>query len=233
MVSAPLSGPIRIMLVEPETLLREGLRTILHGSQQFQVVAEAEDGRQCVHLAGREQPDVVLLSGDLALDILPEMLSSSSGSRVLVLTRVNDPEEHRKAMVLGAMGVIQKTSAVEILFKAIQKVHEGEIWYDRSKIGSVLTEILRTGKERESNPEIAKIGRLSQRERDVIGLICKGLRNKEIASKLFITDTTVRHHLTSVYEKLGVSTRLELIVYAVSNGLASLNGNHAANKNLA
>lgn len=226
-MSAPDSSqPIRIMMVDRHKLVRQGVRMLVAGNPIFQVVAEADNGADAFLLAEREHPDVILLGLDLGaergLDILPGLLNTSRSPRVLVLTHVEDPEEHRKAMVLGAMGVVQKDVDVEVLFKAIEKVHAGEAWYDRSKMGSVLRDMLQNGNGKKPDPLAVKIAGLTPREHEVIALVSEGLKNKVIGEKLFISETTVRHHLTKVFEKLGVSNRLELILFAFGQGLASL-----------
>lgn len=199
---------------------------LVAGNPVFQVVAEADNGADAILLAEREHPDVILLALNLGaergLDILPGLLATSKSLRVLVLTHVEYPEEHRKAMVLGAMGVVQKDVSVEVLFKAIEKVHAGEIWYDRSKMGSILRDMRQSGNGRKPDPLADRIAGLTPRENEVIALVSQGLKNKVIGEKLFISETTVRHHLTSVFEKLGVSNRLELILFAFGQGLASL-----------
>jgi two-component system, NarL family, nitrate/nitrite response regulator NarL len=120
---------------------------------------------------------------------------------------------------------VLKESGSEVLFKAIEKVQTGEIWYDRSKMGGVFRDILQTANGRNVNPIVAKIETLTPREHEVIALVSRGLKNKDIGERLFISETTVRHHLTSVFEKLEVSNRLELIIFAFSQGLARLPSN--------
>ena len=220
---------IRIMIVDRYELVREGLTKLILDRPGFQLVAEAGNGPNACSLAQREQPDVILLALDLVtengLDILPGLLSSARESRVLVLTHVADREEHRKAMLLGAMGIVKKEESSEVLFKAIEKVHAGEVWYDRSQMGTMLRDIVRNGKAKKSDPTADNIATLTNREHEVIALVSKGLKNKGIGERLFISETTVRHHLTSVFDKLGVSNRLELIIFAFSHGLATLPGN--------
>jgi two-component system, NarL family, nitrate/nitrite response regulator NarL len=225
-MTAPSAKPIRIMVVESQQLMREGLQMLFQGRSGFDLVAETGNGAESLVLADRVQPDIILLALDLGdgsgLDLLPDLLTHARKSRVLVLTGIRDPEMHRQAMLLGAMGVVQKENPCQVLFKAIEKVHAGEIWYDRSKIGSVFTEILRNENGRNVDPEAAKIASLTPREIEVIALISEGMKNRAIGERLFISETTVRHHLTAIFDKLGVSSRLELIIYAFSRGLAML-----------
>jgi len=118
--------------------------------------------------------------------------------------------------ILGAMGVVLKEHAPDVLIKAIEKVHAGEIWLDRPTMGRMLREM--TGKdEKEIDPELTKIESLTQREREVVALIAEGLKNRQIGERLFISETTVTHHLSSIYSKLGVSDRLELVIYAFTH----------------
>jgi two-component system nitrate/nitrite response regulator NarL len=226
MIAPTPHEPIRVMVVDRDRLVREGLRVLMLGNPVLQLVAEADKASDAVIVAKSEQPDVILLElylgTERGLDILPTLLSTSAKSRVLVMTHVIDPEEHRKAMILGAIGVVQKDVGSEVLFKAIEKVHAGEIWFDRSKMGGVLKDILENGNRTKFDPVATKIATITRREHEVIALVSEGLKNREVGERLFISETTVRHHLTSVFEKLKVSNRLELIIFAFSEGLASL-----------
>ena len=115
--------------------------------------------------------------------------------------------------------MVLKEHAAEVLIKAINKVHEGEVWLDRSLMGSVLDQITQS---QEVDPEQARIASLSTREREVIALIAEGLKNKQIGQRLFISETTVTHHLSSIFSKLEVSDRLELVIYAFSRNLVKM-----------
>lgn len=223
---SPHPPTIKIMIVDRNKLGCEGLTKLILDQPGLQVVGEAGNGPDACALAKREQPDVILLDLDLVtedgLDILPGLLGSSRESRVLVLAHRADREAQRKAMLLGAMGVIRMEEGIAVLCKAIEKVHEGEVWYDRAEMGGMLREILQSGNRKESDPVAVNIATLTAREHEVVGLISEGLKNKDIGEKLFISETTVRHHLTSIFDKLEVSNRLELIIFAFSEGLASL-----------
>src|SRR6185503_12420925 len=141
-------------------------------------------------------------------------------ARVLVLTGLKDAEAHRQAVKLGAVGVVLKDQAPEVLIKAIKKVHAGEVWLDRTTTGNLFHEMTQTSGE--LDPEKSKINSLTEREFQVIQLIAEGLKNKEIAKRLFISETTVTHHLSSIFSKLDVSDRLELVIYAFAQKLASM-----------
>jgi two-component system, NarL family, nitrate/nitrite response regulator NarL len=221
---------IRVMIIDDHKLMRQGLRMLLTSKAGFEVVCEAENSMESLACAQENQPDVILLDLDLGgesgLELLPKLLEVSKQSSVLVLTGIREQDVHHKAMSLGAMGVVQKEIASDVLLKAIQKIKAGEIWYDRSKFGSVLQEIRRNGNGKQVDPHAERIATLTRREHEVIAYVSQGLKNKEVGEKLYICETTVRHHLTSIFEKLQVSSRLELIILAFSQGLAVVPKNH-------
>ena len=153
--------------------------------------------------------------------MITELMAAPAEARIIILTGLRDPEAHRQAVLLGAMGIVKKEKAAEVLISAIQRVHAGEAWLDPSLMAGVLSEMTRAGKTRKADPETEKIATLTNREREVIALIGEGIKNKEIAERLFISETTVRHHLTSIFAKLGVADRVELLIYAFRHGLAN------------
>jgi DNA-binding NarL/FixJ family response regulator len=196
---------------------------LLESQAGIAVVGEVGNCADAVTAATHEQPNVILLDlmlvGESALDCLPGLRAAASRACILVLTGVADPEFHRQAVGLGAVGVVLKDKAPETLLKAIERVHAGEVWLERTMVASVLDQMRRGSQP--PNPEVAKIATLTAREREVIPLIGQGLRNRQIAERLFISEVTVRHHLTSIYNKLGVADRLALVIYAYQHGLTS------------
>ena len=211
------------MIVDDHAVVRSGLRMLIEQDQTMSVVAMAGNRVEALRLAASERPNIIILDlilgEDDGLTFLPELCETSPASRVVVLTGVRNPDSHRLAIRRGAMGIVLKEHAADMLLRAIQKVHEGEVWIDRSMIGSVIHEFNRASKV---DPEKAKITTLTDREREVITLVGEGLKNRQIAERLFITETTVTHHLSSVFSKLEVSDRLELIIYAFRHGLAQM-----------
>lgn len=226
MLAPALTEPIGVAIIDRDKLVREGLRRLMLDKPTLKIVGEAENRDEALSLVKDIQSDIILLEldlgGDNGLELLSTLLLLPLKARVIVLTNVTDADKHRKAMVLGAMGVVLKRSGSEVLFKAIEKVHAGEVWYDRSKMGGVFRDILQSANGRNANPIAAKIETLTPREHEVISLVSLGLKNRDIGERLFISETTVRHHLTSVFEKLEVSNRLELIIFAFGQGLAKL-----------
>jgi two-component system, NarL family, nitrate/nitrite response regulator NarL len=227
MPAAPITR-IRILLVDDHELIRTGLRIALERHPQLAVVGEAGNRADALAIAARERPDIILLDLDLggasSLDFLPELLDAAEGGRVILVTGVRAPEEYYRAVQLGAMGLVRKEQAAEVLVQAIERVHAGEVWLEAAMVTRVLAEIAgqRNPAEQPIDPEAADIARLTAREREVIGLIGEGLYNKQIAERLSISTATVSHHLTSIFGKLGVANRFDLVIYAYRHGLAEL-----------
>jgi DNA-binding NarL/FixJ family response regulator len=215
---------IRVLLVDDHAVVRAGLRMLIESQPGLSVVGEAAKRADALAIAAREHPNIILLDldlgGDSGLDLLPDLLTTATQSRVILLTGMRDPQAHHRAVLLGAMGVVLKEQAAEVVVKAIEKVHAGEVWLDRSMTARVLAEMSRTRTAKETDPEAIKIASLTEREREVIPLIGEGLKNKQIGDRLCISEATVRHHLTSIFSKLGVSDRLELVIYVYRYGLA-------------
>src|SRR5262245_38671371 len=200
-----LSPPllIRILLIDDHAVVRAGLRMLIESRLGWHVVEEAANGPDALAAAAREQPDIIVLDLDLGnssgLDFLAELQVTAPAARVLILTGVRDPELHRRAIHLGALGLVVKEKAAEVLLHAIEKVAAGEVWLEPSLTASVLREMTRSRETQSRDPETVKISRLTQREREVIPLIGEGLKNQQIAKRLFISEATVRHHLTSIF----------------------------------
>jgi DNA-binding NarL/FixJ family response regulator len=215
--------PITIMIVDDHVVIRSGLRMLIEHDQNMRVVAMAGNQEEAMERAASETPDVIildlLLGDEDALTFLPELCQTSPNSRVLILTGVQNPDSHRRAIRRGAMGIVLKEHAADQLLKAIKKVHEGEVWIERSMVGDMIQELSRPAMV---DPELVKIESLTEREREVIALVGEGLKNKQVGERLFISETTVTHHLSSVFSKLEVSDRLELIIYAFRHGLAKM-----------
>jgi two-component system nitrate/nitrite response regulator NarL len=207
-------------------LSRAGIRALLLSSGAVAVVGEAADRATAIALVERQGPDVILLDLDMSdgscVDLIARLSAASENSRIVVLTGSRDLDLHRQAVRRGAVGLIHKDQPPEILIKAVQRVRAGEAWIDRSLTASMLGELTSASSRGGQSPEAARIASLTGREREVIDCVGAGLKNREIARRLFISDVTVRHHLTSIFSKLGVSHRLELIIFAYRHGLSSL-----------
>jgi DNA-binding NarL/FixJ family response regulator len=225
MEPAPIK--IRILIIDDQLIVREGLRMLIENHPGTKVVAMASTRSEALDIIAREPTDLIILNlelgGNSALSFIPELREAAKDARILVLTGQRDSTTHQKAAQYGAMGVVLKENAAELLLKAIEKVYKGEAWLDRLTLGSLIFQM--SSQEKETvDPRTRKIASLTDRERQVIALIAEGLKNRQIADRLFISHVTVTHHLSSIYGKLGVSDRLELVIYAFANKLAKMPG---------
>ena len=217
---------IRILLIDDHATVRAGLSMLIESLPGMKIVGEVGRCVDGLNIAVREQPDIILLDLDMGkengLDFIPGLLDAAPKARIIILTGMREQEMQMRAVRLGAVGIVLKERAADHLIKAINKVYEGELWLDRAMLAEMVTNGLHGGKPRQSDPEAVKISTLTERERQIISLIGEGLRNKQIAARLFISETTVRHYLTGIFSKLNVSDRLELAIYAYRHSLAKL-----------
>lgn len=220
------SSSIRILLINNDAIARVGVKLLLECRPGLKVIGQAGPKEDALILAGQEQPDIILLheNGDnsLSLDFFPDLVAVTRNSRIVLVTTQNDPQYHLQAVKKGAVGVVVAENSPEVLYKAIEKVYAGEVWLDRSLIASFVIQKSHGEIPASVNVQTARIASLSEREREIIGLVGEGLKNQQIADQLFLSEVTVRHHLTSIYKKLTVSDRLELVIYAYQHGLAQL-----------
>src|SRR5438067_8008009 len=216
---------IRILIADDHPIVRDGLRKLLSLEDDFDVVGEAADGREVLDRVQELDPDVVLLDLRMpnldGLSTLQAMAQLNKRTKVIVLTASEDKNEFVQAMKLGCSGIVLKQTAPELIVKSIRKVYGGEIWLDSHTTAAVMRQFASPsdiasgsgpGKSRERSP-------LSQREREIVQLVAQGFKNKEMAEKMFISEQTVKNHLHNIFDKLGVSDRLELALYAIHKGL--------------
>jgi two-component system, NarL family, nitrate/nitrite response regulator NarL len=218
---------IRIVVADDHPIFRDGLCKLLALEEDFEVIAQAQDGREVLEILQQCEPDILLLDlkmpGLDGLATLQRLQQSRNKTRVIVLTASDDKNEFVQAMKLGTSGIVLKQTATELLIKSIRKVHAGEIWLDSHTTAAVIRQfvaaeepppapVAQPPRERERSP-------LSQREREIVALVAQGFKNKEMAEKMFISEQTVKNHLHNIFDKLGVSDRLELALYAIHNNL--------------
>ncbi len=214
--------PARILIADDHPIFRDGLRRLLEAEPNLTVVGEAVNGDDAVRLARMLRPDVLLLDVAMpeasGLDVLHTVAEIPEGPRVILLTAAIERADIVKALERGARGVVLKESATGLLLKAIRIVMEGGYWMGRDSV-SDLVAALRTlaAPPERSTPPLAY--GLTQREMQIVELIVAAAGNKKIAETLSISEKTVKHHLTNIFEKLGVSSRLELALFAAQHHL--------------
>jgi DNA-binding NarL/FixJ family response regulator len=215
------ASKIRILIADDHAIFRDGLRRLLELEPEFEVVGEAADGAEAVAQTQQIRPDILLL--DLAmprmpgLDTLRELAAQHAEAKVILLTAAIENRQMAEALQIGARGVVMKEAATQILLKAIRAVMSGQYWVGREPVAD-LTQYLKAHAAGQQNAKAKSYG-LTRREIEILSTIVSGLSNKEIAQKFSLSEDTVKHHLTNIFDKLGVSSRLELALFAINNRL--------------
>lgn len=210
-------GPIKILLIDDHTIVRIGIRMIIESREGYEVVGDVGSSVEALEIAARKQVDIILLDLNLGeesgLELIGQLTALQQSARVIVLTATANQSVLRSVVLAGARGLLHKGQTRDLLLRAIEKVHAGEVWLDRQMIAELIGEL--SGANRPAvDPEEVKIRSLTEREHEVVNLIFEGCSNRQIAQRLSISETTVRHHLSSVFSKLEVANRLALVVYA-------------------
>lgn len=240
-----MSERIRVLLADDHRLVRAGFELILGAEHDLEVVGEAENGAEAVQRTAELAPDVVCM--DVQMPVLDGIEATrrivggaTGGVRVLMLTTFHDDEAVRASLQAGASGFVLKNSPPETLVEAIRVVHRGDALLDpqvtRSVIaaaaaGGTLTSGSRAGAEttdavrapatapRASQARAPELERLTEREREVLLLLAEGLSNAEIAGRMFVSDATIKTHVSNLLAKLGVHDRLHAVIYAYEHGV--------------
>lgn len=208
---------IRIAITDDHPIFRDGLRRMLAMEDDFQVVAEAKDGAEVVEVLNSQKPDILLLDlkmpGLDGLSVLQQIQHSDYPTKVIVLTASEDKNQFVQAMKFGASGIVLKATLTKTLITGIRAVHSGGIWLDAHTASAVMGHF--------PNSDGAEASRerplLSAREHEIVCLVAQAWRNKEIAERMFMREQTVKNHLHTIYDKLGIDSRLGLALYAIEN----------------
>jgi len=213
------SKQIKLLIADDHAIFREALRKLLESDDEIKIVGEARSGTDCIQKLGELKPDILLLDIRMpdmnGLAVLEEVNFNTLRTRVIVLTAAEDNRDMVHAMRLGARGVVPKASAIDLLVKCIHRVHEGEIWLDKRLTADVVHafSVSSASGGRRERPL------LSERETEVVQLIAQGFQNIEISEKLLVSKQTVKNHLHNIFDKVGVSDRIELMLYAIHHRL--------------
>ena len=212
---------IKLVIADDHSMIREGLKQLLELEGQFKVIAEASDGVECLEILSKEAPDVLLLDINMpnknGLDVLKEL--NQSGNRkvkVLVLTVHNEVDYLIKAVELGVDGYVLKDSESSELKKAIMTILNGETYIQPDLIPMLNAKMI------SMENDYDKIDSLTKRELDVLKNLAIGMYNKEIATKLEISERTVKNHVSNIFKKIGVSDRTQAAVFAIKNNLIDI-----------
>ena len=210
--------PLKIVIADDHALFREGLKRILSLEKNILVVGEASQGDEVVKVVERTKPDVLLLDlrmpkGDL-VQILLELGERNPATRVLILTAFSEEENILNAAKGGAKGYILKGVSSATLLQAIKTVHAGGVWIDKeTPAAEAFEEILRGRPGRFGKPADEVLEALTKREMEILRLVAEGLSNDEIGKRIFISEKTVKTHLTNIFDKLNVNNRFKAALY--------------------
>lgn len=219
------SSPIRVVIADDHAVVRMGVKSILSNDAAYQVVGEAEDGDDAITQTLELEPDMLLL--DLAMPRLPGLeamraiVGRSSGVKIILLTGSITTQQIIEALQIGARGIVEKASVAGELTKAIRAVQTGDYWIGGERVANLVTKL------RELTAKAAQVSErktygLTPRELEVVNSIVEGCSNKDIAKQFTISEETVKRHLSNIFDKTGVSTRLELALFAIAHKLVTL-----------
>ncbi len=212
---------IRILVVDDHAIVREGLRALISGKSDLELLGEARDGQEAVFQARSLQPDVILMDlvmpGKSGIQAIQEICQENPKARILVLTSFDEDDQVFSAIKAGALGYLLKDSSPQELLEAIRCVYRGE-----SSLHPAVARKLILGYGEDRNAELSTMDALTEREVEVLKLVALGLSNQNIAHQLHISEGTVRFHVGNVLGKLGLENRTQAALHALREGLVSL-----------
>src|SRR5438270_4365464 len=219
------AAPIRIVVADDHPVVRFGVRNMLQSEPGFEVVGEAEDGDDAITQTLELEPDILLL--DVAMPRLPGLeamraiMAKSPRVKIVLLTSTISVQQIIEALQIGARGIVLKDSVVGDLGNALRAVLSGDYWIGGQRVANLLKALQELTAQAAAIPERKTYG-LTPRELEVVSCIVEGCSNRDIAKQFSISEETVKRHLSNVFDKTGVSTRLELALFAIAHKLVTL-----------
>ena len=215
----------RVLLIGSHPIVLWGLEKLIDSQRpRMETVGKFTDCFEVFSQLEKLSPDVILLDRDHGIENGVDAITQLTGlskAKIMVLTASHDPSAHVSAVLAGAKGVVEKGEGVETILRAIEKVHEGQLWLDRSSMGLLVIELSNRKVAEKRDPARQRVGILTDREREIVAVVTShsGANGTVIAEMLHISESTLRKHLSSIYEKLGLNSRLELLDHAHKHGL--------------
>ena len=219
---------IRVAIVDDQALFRDGIANLISQEPDMDAIGTADGLAPAVELVRRGDPDILLLGWSAgsanSQRLFATIVEAKLSTRVIVLTSGETKEDHVEAVRQGCCGMVPRQTSTELLLKSIRKVYAGEFWLDRVTTAEVIRRLARRATPNGSNATSRlglreNAGVLSTREREIVMLVAQGFKNKEMAERMFISEQTVKNHLHNIFDKLGVSDRLELALFAIHHSL--------------
>lgn len=215
---------ISIVVSDDHAMFRQALRSLLEPEQDLRVIGEAADGIETMRIVSQLKPEILLLDFSLpkanGLEVLEQLSKMEIPTRTILLTADIEHEQVLEALKLGARGLVLKQSALNVLLESIRSVHAGRFWIAQGGVSDLVEAFGRTQPQASSSPaKVTQDFGLTPREKQLIALIGAGYTNKDVAKELGVSENTAKHHLTNIFDKLGVSNRLELLLFCVDHHL--------------
>ena len=218
-------APIRVVVADDHPVVRFGVKNMLESEPGFAVVGEAEDGDVAITETLELEPDILLLDVQMprlpGLEALRAIMSKSPRVKIIMLTSTISTQQIIEALQIGARGIVLKDAAVGDLSKSMRAVLSGDYWIGGERVVNLVAALNELMKQAAAAPEKKTYG-LTPRELEVVTCIVEGCSNKDVAKQFAISEETVKRHLSNIFDKTGVSTRLELALFAIAHKLVTL-----------
>jgi len=220
-------GIIRVLIVDDPNLFRDGIANLLSAQEGIEIAACTDTAAAAVEAIRKQRPHIALMgwpaSSVNSHKVFAAIQETKFHTRVIMLIDEDSKEDFIEAVRQGCCGMVPKQTSTELLVKSIRKVHAGEFWLDRTTTAEVIRRLAKKGAGSANTGARLGLreqgGALSAREREIVVLVAQGFKNREMAERMFISEQTVKNHLHNIFDKLGVSDRLELALYAIHHNL--------------